>query len=136
MKHIKVIIERAENNYSAYVPSLKGCIATADSITKLKDRIPEAVKFHLEGMVEENMEVPDAFRKGYQFEYIVDVESLFRWFNGILTKSGISKLTGMNQSLVSQYANGFKKPGSRQTKKIEEAIHRFVNELLSIKLQQ
>ena len=66
------------------------------------------------------------------FSYKFDIESLFHWFSGVLTKSGISKLTGMNQSLVSQYANGIKKPSPKQVKKIEEAIHNFGEELLSI----
>jgi DNA-binding transcriptional regulator YdaS (Cro superfamily) len=64
----------------------------------------------------------------------MDVASLFEWFSGILTKSGISRLTGMNQSLVSQYASGIKTPSSKQSKKIERALHNLGQELLEIKL--
>ena len=64
----------------------------------------------------------------------MDIASLFDWFSGVLTKSGISRITGMNQSLISQYAMGIKKPSSKQTRKIESALHRLGQELLEIEL--
>ena len=68
----------------------------------------------------------------YAFNYKMDIESFFEWFQGVLTKAGISKLTGMNQSLVSQYANGLKKPSKKQTTRIQTALHEFGEELLQI----
>jgi predicted RNase H-like HicB family nuclease len=132
MKTIIVILEKSENNYSAYIPALDGCVATGESLNEVKQRIVEAVEFHLDGMKVEGLDIPVSFRNDYQFSYKIDVESLFDWFSGVLTKSGISKLTGMNQSLLSQYANGIKKPSSKQSKKIEQAIHSFGEELLNI----
>lgn len=134
MKTIIVILEKSEENYSAFIPTLEGCIATGESLQKVKQNILEATEFHLDGMRLEGLDIPEAFQNGYTFVYKIDMESLFEWFSGVLTKSGISKLTGMNQSLVSQYANGLKKPGPKQTKKIQEAIHNFGEELLSIQL--
>ncbi len=132
MKTIIVILEKSEGNYSAYIPALEGCIATGESLQEVKQNIEEAVEFHLDGMKKEGLDIPEVFQNDYTYVYKIDIESLFEWFSGVLTKSGISKLTGMNQSLVSQYANGMKKPGPKQTKKIEEAIHSFGEELLSI----
>ena len=82
----------------------------------------------------ENLAIPESFRGDYDLTYKMDVESLFEWFSGILTKSGISRLTGMNQSLIRQYALGIKTPSTRQTKKIEKALHSLGQELLEIKL--
>ncbi len=132
METVKVILEKSDTNYSAYIPELDGCIATGSSIQETVKNIEEAVVFHLEGMKEEGLFIPELFQNGYRFVYKIDFESLFDWFSGVLTKSGISKLTGMNQSLLSQYANGMKKPSTKQTKKIELAIHNFGEELLSI----
>jgi len=134
MKTILVILEKSYNNYSAYIPDLNGCVATGDSLQEAKENIEEAVEFHLKGMEEEGLEIPEVFKNDYQFVYKIDFESLFEWFSGVLTKSGISKLTGMNQSLLSQYANGMKKPSTKQTRRIEAAIHNFGEELLSIQL--
>ena len=131
-QNIVVILEKSDNNYSAYIPELDGCIATGDNIQETVNNIEEAVEFHLAGLKEEGLDIPELFKNDYKFIYKIDFESLFDWFSGVLTKSGISKLTGMNQSLISQYANGIKKPSTKQTKRIEQAIHSFGEELLNI----
>ena len=116
----------------AYIPELDGCIATGLTVGELKESLQEAVEFHLAGMKEDGLEIPEAFKKEYAFNYKMDIESFFEWFQGVLTKAGISKLTGMNQSLVSQYANGLKKPSKKQTTRIQTALHEFGEELLQI----
>ncbi|MBD3563461.1 type II toxin-antitoxin system HicB family antitoxin, partial [Planktothrix sp. FACHB-1355] len=45
-----VVIEKAEGNYSAYVPDLPGCVSVGDTIEEVKQNIQEAIEFHLEGM--------------------------------------------------------------------------------------
>lgn len=55
-----VVFEKADKNYSAYVPDLPGCIATGDTLAEAKQLIQEAIEFHLEGMVAEGMEIPAA----------------------------------------------------------------------------
>lgn len=54
-----VIIERAENNYSAYVPDLPGCVATGKTREETAQNIREAIAFHLEGLREDGMPVPE-----------------------------------------------------------------------------
>lgn len=53
-----VVIEKAEANYSAYVPDLPGCIATGSNIPEVEQQIREAIAFHLEGMREDGEPVP------------------------------------------------------------------------------
>jgi len=132
LQSVIVILEKSNTNYSAFIPELDGCIATGGSIQETVANIEEAVRIHLEGMKEEGLKIPELFNNDYKLIYKIDFESLFDWFSGVLTKSGISKLTGMNQSLLSQYANGIKTPSTKQSKKIEQAIHSFGEELLSI----
>jgi predicted RNase H-like HicB family nuclease len=134
MKKVSVILEKADNNYSAFIPELEGCVATGATIQDTKRKLLEAVAFHIEGMENEGLEIPEPFKGEYDFEYKIDIQSLFEWFAGILTKSGLAKLTGMNQSLISQYANGIKKPSEKQTTKIQDAIHEFGEELLEVQL--
>ena len=45
-----VVIERANDNYSAYVPDLPGCVAVGDTLEEIDEMIREAIEFHLEGM--------------------------------------------------------------------------------------
>ncbi len=53
-----VIIEKAENNYSAYAPDIPGCIAVGDTLEETKQMIQEAIEFHLEGMREDGLPIP------------------------------------------------------------------------------
>ena len=54
-----VVIERAPNNYGAYVPDLPGCVSTGATIEEVTDNIREAIEFHLEGMVEDGDPIPE-----------------------------------------------------------------------------
>src|SRR3569623_544184 len=54
-----VVIEKANDNYSAYVPDLPGCIATGDSIEEVEAEIGEAIRLHVEGLLEDGLPVPE-----------------------------------------------------------------------------
>ena len=62
-----IVIEKAEGNYSAYVPDLPGCVATGATLEEVEQEIREAVEFHLEGMREDGQEAPQPVSK---VEYI------------------------------------------------------------------
>ena len=53
------VIERAPNNYAAYVPYLPGCVATAKTREALLEEIGEAIEFHIEGMRDDGEPVPE-----------------------------------------------------------------------------
>ena len=54
-----VVIEQAPNNYAAYVPDLPGCVATADTRQEVLKEIREAIEFHIEGMREDAVPIPE-----------------------------------------------------------------------------
>ncbi len=53
-----IVIEKAENNYSAYAPDLPGCIATGSTVQEVEQLIHEAIVFHLEGLREDGVSPP------------------------------------------------------------------------------
>ena len=53
-----VVIEKAQLNYSAYVPDLPGCIATGTSVEEVEKEIRAAIIFHIEGMRNDGETVP------------------------------------------------------------------------------
>jgi predicted RNase H-like HicB family nuclease len=53
-----VVIEKADANYSAYVPDLPGCVATGATIQEAESQIREAIAFHLDGMREDGLPIP------------------------------------------------------------------------------
>jgi predicted RNase H-like HicB family nuclease len=62
-----IVIEKAEGNYSAYVPDLPGCVATGQTVAEVEAEIREAIEFHLEGMREDGLPIPAA---SSQVEYV------------------------------------------------------------------
>jgi predicted RNase H-like HicB family nuclease len=54
-----VIYEKGARNWSAYVPDLPGCIATAKTQRQLERVIREAIEFHIEGIIEQGEAVPE-----------------------------------------------------------------------------
>jgi predicted RNase H-like HicB family nuclease len=43
----KVIFERAEHNWAAYVPDLPGCVTTGRTLDETRQNIKEAIRGHL-----------------------------------------------------------------------------------------
>ncbi|MCK7496645.1 MAG: type II toxin-antitoxin system HicB family antitoxin [Comamonadaceae bacterium] len=62
-----IVIEKAQGNYSAYVPDLPGCVATGASIVDVEEQIREAIEFHLDGLREDGAVIP---LPSSQVEYI------------------------------------------------------------------
>ena len=53
-----IVIEKAEGNYSAFVPDLPGCVATAATVADVETEIREAIRFHIEGLKADGLEGP------------------------------------------------------------------------------
>ena len=53
-----VVIEKANGNYSAYVPDLPGCIATGRTVAAVEEEIRAAIRFRIEGLKADGIEVP------------------------------------------------------------------------------
>lgn len=53
-----VVIEKAGDNYGAYVPDLPGCIATGATVEEVEASIREAIEMHIEGMLEDGLPIP------------------------------------------------------------------------------
>ena len=54
-----IVVEKAENNYSAYVPDLPGCVATGKTSDEAEEQLREAIEFHLRGMREDGLPIPE-----------------------------------------------------------------------------
>ncbi len=53
-----IVIERANDNFSAYVPDLPGCVATGATLEETEQAMREAIEFHIEGLREDGAPVP------------------------------------------------------------------------------
>ena len=60
MNRYAVVIEAAQGNYSGYVPDLPGCVATGATIDDVETHLRIAIRFHLDGLIEDGLPVPEA----------------------------------------------------------------------------
>lgn len=58
MYRFSVVIEKARGNYSAYSPDLPGCIAVGDTLEEVQQNMEEAIRIHIEGMIEDHESIP------------------------------------------------------------------------------
>ncbi len=62
-----IVIEKTDTNFAAYVPDLPGCIATGATVEETEQSIQAAIKFHLDGLREDGLPIPEA---SSQVEYV------------------------------------------------------------------
>ncbi len=54
-----MIIETGQQNYSAYLPDLPGCVATGKTIEEVRGRMREAIELHIAGMRKDGLPIPE-----------------------------------------------------------------------------
>jgi len=53
-----IVIEKADANYSAYVPDLPGRVATGPTIEAVEQDIRDAIRFHIAGLKADGQPIP------------------------------------------------------------------------------
>ena len=74
MTSIPVVLEHAKRNWSAFVPDLPGCVATGKTLEATLANIKEAIRFHLDGLVEDGVEVPPMFAAPFRLDVQISGE--------------------------------------------------------------
>ena len=134
MTTLNATIECLEGGYSAYFKDLDGVVATGSTVDEIKRNLTSALDDYVETCKELNCDPPAELTGDYKIDFSMDVKSLLALYDGIFTKSGLERLTGINQKQLWHYANGLSKPRKAQVVKIETALHRLGNELIAIHL--
>lgn len=60
MHRFLVVIERAEDSYSAYAPDLPGCVAAGETREEAERNIHEAIRMHVQGLKEDGLPIPES----------------------------------------------------------------------------
>ncbi len=131
MKKIKIIIERSSDSFSAYAPDVDSISGMGDSVSLVKKAVLECIEL-VKGFNGENR--PRELDEAFEIEWHYDVASLVENYKNVITRSGLAKKAGINETLLNQYAMGLKKPRPVQREKIEAALHELGRELMAIKL--
>ena len=134
MKNVVVNIEFVEKNFGAWIDELKGCVATGDTPSEVKQNIKEAMEWHIESSLADGDYIAEVFKGEYKLNYKFDTMSLLKYYKGILGNVGIERLTGINNKQLNHYATGHRKPSENTKQKILTALHQFGEELMAVEL--
>ena len=121
---IKVIIEKTDTGFSAYTEDYP-IFTTSNNISELLGNTLEATNLFFE---EQNLKVTQE-----NINFVLDFKQFFQYYK-VLNSKFLAHKIGMNETLLSQYVQGRKKPSEQQTNKILNGIHQIGRELLEINL--
>lgn len=63
-----MVVEKANQNYSAYVPDVPGCVAVGDTVDETLEAMKEVLELHLAGLKEESLEIPPPESQSFYLE--------------------------------------------------------------------
>jgi len=137
MEKIKVLVGWCNKNYSVATDDydrLNGIvIATGATFERLKKEFESALKFHIEGCLADGDSIPEWLLNGdYEIEYELATSALLHSLDGILTRSAIARVTGINERQIGHYALGIRNPRPEKRKQIVDGIHQISRELASV----
>lgn len=135
MEKIIVNVEWYDKNFGASLSdNVPGAVVlTAKTYDELLISVPETLRFHVQGMLDDGDVVPQWLADGnYEFEYVLDTTALIHVCDTYTSLAAISRASGINQHLLSHYANGLNKPRPQQRDCIVDGIRKIGNELLEI----
>jgi len=136
MEKIEVSISWSGNNYCAEAHSkeLNGIVlSTHKTLEGVKNELQSALQFHIEGCLQDGDKLPQWISTGnYEIGYTMEVSALLHSLDGILTRSAIARVSGINERQIGHYASGHRTPKQPQRKKIINGIHKISQELAMV----
>jgi len=130
MKAIIIKIEKGTDQYGAWAEGIPGIYGAGDTVKEVKENILEAITLYKKY----NEDIPEALKGNYEIKWEFDTASYLEYISVIFTKSGLEKITGINQKQLGHYSTGLKKPRKTQIEKIDTGIHKFMDDLMQIHL--
>ncbi|MBZ9632082.1 type II toxin-antitoxin system HicB family antitoxin [Salegentibacter sp. LM13S] len=134
MKKVEIYVEKAEDGtYWGSTQNIPGGVsAFGSSLDELKQNLRIAFQDYKEVAEDLNEDWLNEIKDLNEFEYKLDIASFFKLLP--IKISAIAEKTGINPSLMRQYASGKANASEERARKIEKAIHELGEDLLSISI--
>ena len=136
MEKIHVLVGWSGKNFGASVDDerIGGVVAvTAKTYEELQSKMREALEFHVEGVVEDGMDIPSWLVAGdYELEWELELSAMIRICEAYTSMTAIARAAGMDARQLSHYANGLKRPRPQQRQCVIDGIHKIGRSLLMV----
>ncbi len=135
METIKVEVSWSGKNYGGGwgCPEIGAVICSGKSLEEFKAEFAAALEFHVEALLADGESVPQwLVNKDYEVEYDLKASALLRQAEQFTTMAALSRVTGINQRLLSNYASEVKRPRPEQMRRIVEGIRQIGQNCLAV----
>ena len=135
MEKITVEIYWEEKNYCCGwgYEGFGAIVCTNKNLEDLKKEFEQSLSEQAAEMAANDEPIPQWLATGdYEINYELAVSALLRQAEKFTTMAIISRFTGINQKLLSHYANSLKKPREAQRQRIVRGLHEIGKEFLAV----
>ena len=131
MKTIIIIEKGADGTFDARIENDNLDYMVLGQGNTVKEAMDD---FHLayQEMKEFYIKQGKKFKEISVFEFKYDLPSFLQHYSTIFTFAALERMTGVNQTQLSQYVQGYRNPSKQTAKKIEIALHNFASELKEV----
>jgi predicted RNase H-like HicB family nuclease len=132
MKQIKVILEAGKDGYGVMFPEIGNIFGFGETVEAAKNDAYAVITFYKEALQRDNEPLPDILQGEYELLFEFDIEALLKYIDGTVTKTALSRASGINAAQLTHYSTGLKKPRHAQREKIIAGLHRIAEDLLAV----
>ena len=129
METLKIIIEKSSDYYDAYAENCDGIYGAGSTVEEAKQNVMDGLALFIK-YNKDNL--PEILQGEYNIEYHFDVPSFLKHYSTVFSKSALQRMTGINQTQLTHYVSGFRKPSKRTVSKLDTAIHGLSKELSQV----
>ena len=132
MRQIHVLLEMGKDGYGVSFKEIDNVFGFGKTVEAAKKDAHDALNFFVESLNRRQQPVPEILQGAYGLVFDFDIEALLKYIDGTVTKTALSKASGINAAQLSHYSSGLKKPRKAQRDKIIAGLHKIGNDLLSV----
>ncbi len=129
MGKITVLIDYSGNFAASPLVPQVACVSTGRTLDEVKKNMDEALSFHLEGLQEDGLPIPEELTEPREYEWHLSTRALLRYTEGLVSRAAIAKMTGINQQQLSHYASGYRKPRPSMSARIRDGVRKIAQAL-------
>lgn len=132
MAKIEIIVDYTENYAAAPKNEDIACVVTARTFSELKKEMESALRDHIEWMREDGDPIPAEFEGEWEFEWNLTARAILHYTERLVSKAALAEATGINQTQLTHYATGYRKPRPAMRQKIVAGLHSIAEQLSAI----
>lgn len=128
MEKLIINICASADSFGAFAENCEGVYASGDTVKDVKKDVLDVINIIKDEYPEDKLPLP--IKENWDIEWKYDVQSLLRYYEGIISNAALERLTGINKKQLWNYSHGVSKPRKEAKEKIQNALHSLGKELM------